>query len=244
MVTKNLVTRVNGSSTAKSMNDYKSQYDSGLIFTVNLDGVVDPQNLAVIVCIADAVSGDVSMTVKEGQSVVGTGTAVLPYDINLVNTVGYTGIGYVVAYLNNTSYSPTLTLDFSNPGNNPVKVSKIIVGNYWSPKYNTNYGAQVGITDLSTVERLQGGDQYAVVGPRYKNMRFDLQYVDESDRNTIFQIAKNVGRSNPIFVSLFPNDSDGHKRQMYSIVGRVVTPPNMTNTMYSMYATSLEIEEI
>lgn len=228
----NKVTQINASSTANSLNDYKSQYDTGTTFTITTSSVTGP--IAVVALLTEAI-GSVTMTVT-GQTAVTEATT----SSFTGQTSGYGGGKYIVSYFTLASGTTSFTVTFSTS----VKVSKFIVGNYWSPKYNTNYGVQVGYEDATTYARLQSGDLYATIAPRNKTLQFDLQYMDESDKFYLFDIIKSVGKTKPMFISIFPGDSDQQKEQMYSIFGRLSTPPNISHIMYTMYSSSLQLEEI
>lgn len=245
IVSKNAVTAVNGLTSAKSLNDYKSQYDTGTSFTLTLDAMYSNSLIAVIVYLAEN-PGNLSMEIRNNNynSQIGQVSGSIPVSYYNVSSppIGYGSGGYFVAYIDPYAFgSPgSIVLLF----NNTVKVSKFIVGPTWSPVYNVGYGVSVGYTDMTTVDRLHGGDQYAVIGPRHKTLRFDLQYVEETDKTYLLELSKIIGRSNTIFISVFPEDNDKAKEQMYSVIGRLLTPPNISYSMYSMYSTSLEIEEI
>lgn len=131
--------------------------------------------------------------------------------------VGQGGGKYVAAYITLPAAATTFTIAFSKT----VKVSRFIIGNYWSPTYNTSFGVQVGYEDLSTTERLQGGDLYTTLGPRYKTINFELSYLTDTDKFKLFDIIKLIGKSRPMFISIFPQDTDKEKEQMYSIYGKL-----------------------
>lgn len=232
IVSNNVVTQVNGSSTAKSLNDYKSQFDTGTTFTITTSALTGP--IAVVAMLTETVSS-VTMTVT-GQTAVTESTT----SSYTGQTVGFGGGKYVAKYFTPTAGTTSFTVTFSSS----VKVSKFIIGNYWSPKYNTGYGVQVSYQDATTYDRLQSGDLYATLAPRNKSLQFDLQYLDESDKFYLFDIIKSVGKSKPVFVSVFPESTDQQKEQMHTIFGRLATPPNITYAMYTMYSSSIQLEEI
>lgn len=232
IVTNNAVTLVGGLSTAKSLNDYKSQFDTGTTFTITTSALTGP---VVIVAMLTEAVGSVTMTVT-GQTAVTESTA----SVFTGQTAGFGGGKYIAKYFTPTAGTTSFTVIFSAS----VKVSRFIIGNYWVPKYNTGYGVQVGYEDASTNERLQGGDLYTTVAPRNKTLQFDLQYLDESDKFQLFDIVRSLGKTKPLFVSVFPEDSDKQKEQMYSMYGKFNSLPNISYAMYSMYSSSIQLEEI
>lgn len=228
----NKVTQVNSSATAKSLNDYKSQFDTGTTFTVTTSSVSGP--VAVVAMLTES-TGSVTMTVT-GQ----TGVTEATTSSFTGQTPGYGGGKYIAKYFTLAAGTTSFTVTFGTA----VKVSKFLVGNYWSPKYNTGYGMQVGYADATSFERLQSGDLYSINAPRNKTLQFDLQYMDESDKFQLFDIIKSIGKTKPLFISLFPQDTDQQKEQMYSIYGRLASPPNIGYVTYTMYSSSLQLEEI
>lgn len=232
IITNNALTQVNATTTAKSLNDYKSQYDTGTTFTLTTTALTGP--IAIVAMLTEAVTA-VTMTVT-GQTAVTESTT----SVFTGQTVGFGGGKYIVKYFTPITGTTSFTVTFSSS----VKVSRFIVGNYWVPKYNTGYGVQIGYNDLSTNERLQGGDVYTTVSPRNKTLQLELQYMDESDKFQLFDIMRSLGKTKPLFVSVFPENTDQQKEQMYSIYGKFNTLSNITHTMYSMYSSSIQLEEI
>lgn len=232
IVTTNLVTSLNGSLIAKSLNDYKSQYDTGTVFTLTTTAVTGP--IAIVAMLSDAV-GTVIMTVSGQSSTTEATTSAFTGQ-----TTGFGGGKYVVKYFTPSSGTTSFTVTFTAP----VSVSKFIIGNYWSPKYNTGYGVQVGFDDTSTSERLQSGDLYTTIFPRNKTMQFGLEHMDESDKFKLFDIFKSIGKTKPLFISIFPENSDQQKEQMYCIYGKLKSLVNITHTMFTMYSSSIDLEEI
>lgn len=234
IVSNNLLTQVNGSTTAKSLNDYKSQTDTNTSFILTTTAVTNSP-LAIIAVIADSV-GPVTMTVVGELPAVTESTT-----SNFTGqTVSSGGVKYVVKYLTPAPGRTSFTVTF--PAS--VKISRFIVGNYWSPKYNTGYGVQVGYEDATVNERLQSGDLYTTISPRNKTLQFDLQYMDETDKFQLFDIYRSVGKARAIFVSVFPQNTDQQKEQMYSIYGKFNSLGNIAHTMFTMYSSSLQLEEI
>lgn len=232
IVTNNALTQVNASTTAKSLNDYKSQFDTGTTFTITTTSLTGP--VVVVAMLTEAV-GSVTMTVT-GQTAVTESTT----SSYTGQTVGFGGGKYIASYFTLSTGTTSFTVTFSSS----VKVSRFIVGNYWSPKYNTGFGVQVGYTDSTAIERLQSGDQYVTLAPRSKTLQFELQYMDESDKFKLFDIVRSLGKTKPMFVSVFPEDDDKEKEQMYSIYGRFNSLSNISYVMYTMYSSSLQFEEV
>lgn len=230
-----LTAATGGLSPSNLLNDYKSQTSTASTFTLttsSLTGVV-----AVVAVLAEDTSS-VTMTVTTSNGS-GTSTESTASNILQASSVGYGGGKYAAVYLSLTAATTSFTITF----NKSVKVSRFLVGNYWSPAYNTSFGIQVGYTDTSTTERLQSGDQYITLGPRHKTLSLSLDYVTDAEKFKLFDIIKVLGKSKPVFVSAFPGDADKEREQMYSIYGRFSSLPSITYAMFTKYTSSLELEE-
>jgi hypothetical protein len=230
IVYNNQVTAVGGSSTAAACNDYKSQFQSGTSFVVTTSSLTG--SIAIVAVLAEDV-GPVTMTVSSSvaentTSASGTTTP----------NVAHGGVKYVALYTT-ANNATSFTISF----NKTVKVSRFIIGKYWSPTHNVGYGVSIGYNENTTVERLQSGDQYIVQLPKNKTLQFELQYLNESDKYQLFDIVRVIGKSKPIFVSVFPGDTYQDKEQMYTIYGRFNTLPNIAHTTYTMYSSSIQLEE-
>jgi hypothetical protein len=228
IVSNNQVTAVGGSATAAACNDYKSQFQTGSSFTVTTSSLTG--SIAVVAVLAEDI-GPVTMTVSGSVSENTTSSNTTP-------NVAFGGVKYVAAYLT-VSGSTSFTVSF----NKSVKISRFIIGKYWSPTHNVGYGVSVGYNDATTIERLQSGDQYVVKQPKSKTLQFDLQYLNEADKFQLFDILRVQGKATPIFVSVFPQDTYQDKEQMYSVYGRFNTLSNIAHTTYTMYSSTIQLEE-
>lgn len=126
-----------------------------------------------------------------------------------------------------------------------VEVSKLIIGNQWSPNYNTSFGLSVDTKDMSSSERTEAGDLLITRGKIYNSLSFDLKWMDKPDRIEFNNLIKTVGTQLPLFVSLFPNNSDDwEKEQMHQIYGYQSQLYSIVHPMFSMYSSQLTIEEM
>lgn len=125
-----------------------------------------------------------------------------------------------------------------------IEVSRLIVGSYWSPKYNTGYGMTSGIKDMSEHVRTQSGDLLTTRGPRYQNLSFDMQWLDSSDRQQLTKLLLGNGMSRPILVSLFPEDTDSERERSHQIYGKMMQAPGISYVNPDIYSVPLELEEV
>lgn len=231
IVHNNRLTQVAGSSTHPTTNDYKSQTSTGSSFTLTTSSVSG--SIAVVAYLPEQ-TGSITMTVTGFPSVT---ESTISATTNLANAYG--GGKYVAVYLTGVSARTSFTVTF----NTSVKVSRFIVGNYWSPQHNIPFGISAGYTDTSSSERLQSGDLYSTLGPRHKTMQFQLEYLTDSDKYEFFSILKSVGKLGCVFVSAFPEDADKAREQMYSIYGKLSNLSGISYAQYTRYTSSVDLEE-
>lgn len=165
----------------------------------------------------------------------------------------YGGGTYARVWLNEAQAATPikyLGIEITDSGNTAgyIEISRLIVGDYWSPTYNTGYGIQAGIKDLSEHLRTESGDLITKRGPRFKTLGFDLQWMRASDRKEITKIFLGNGMPKPLFVSLFPDstgtDEDFQREGMHQIYGKMVQIPGVSYTSYEIYSTNMELEEV
>ena len=142
-----------------------------------------------------------------------------------------------------TGVTITIT-DSANPSGY-IEASRLVLGDYWSPQYNTSFGLTSAPKDLSTNARTESGDLVTTRGIRYNSMRFDLTWLDPSDRAILTKILKANGVGKPLLVSLFPDcTEDFNKEQTYQIFGKLSQLSDINHPMFGIYSSSIDIEEI
>lgn len=129
-----------------------------------------------------------------------------------------------------------------------IEVSRLIVGPYWSPVYNTGYGMTAGIKDLSEHSRTESGDLVTNRGVRFQTLSFDLNWLTQQDRVEMTRILLGNGMPKPLLVSLFPtssgDSSDYERERAHQIYGKLVSIPGISHTILNIYSTNLELEEV
>ena len=163
------------------------------------------------------------------------------------NSYAYGSGTYARAWLpvTQTCASLTVTLNDTNNTAGYVEVSRLIVGDYWTPTYNTSFGLMSAPKSLSSTMRTESGDLVTNRGIQYNTMSFDLTWLTPADRLVFTKIIKSNGINKPLLISLFPDASeDFDKEQTFQIYGKLTQVPDLTHPMFSMYSSKVEIEEI
>jgi hypothetical protein len=163
-----------------------------------------------------------------------------------VNTFAYGGGTYARVYISTgiTACTSISIEIFDNNPNKYIECSRLVVGDYWTPQYNTQYGLSTTVLDNSTNQRTESGDLITNRGIKSNKLNFDMGYLSYTDRDNLLSIMRGAGISKPLFISLFPQDSDSGKERAHQIYGKLSGINAVTHTSLSLYSSSLEIEEI
>jgi hypothetical protein len=142
------------------------------------------------------------------------------------------------------SVSITLITDTNNTAGY-VEASRLVIGDYWSPTYNTSFGLMAAPKSLSTNSRTESGDLVTNRGIQYNTMSFDLTWLNPADRLIFTKIIKSNGINKGLLISLFPDAAEDYdKEQTFQIYGKLTQVPDLTHPMYTMYSSKVDIEEI
>jgi hypothetical protein len=138
-----------------------------------------------------------------------------------------------------------LTLVDTSNTSGYIEISSLLIGDYWSPTYNTEFsGLDVSWEDSSVHKRTQSGNLVTEISTISKRLEFSLSYLTPDDRTSLINIVRQYGMRQPIFVSIFPDDPDNQREQDYQIYGKLEQNPSLQHPMYTIYATQIAITEV
>lgn len=163
-----------------------------------------------------------------------------------VNSYSYGGGTYGRVWLSAQKACTSLLIEISDPNSTDkyIELSRLVIGSYWSPKFNTSFGLSTTFKDLSTHERSVSGDLLTLRGIRYRSMQFDLRWLTPEDRLQFTRILKGNGMSKALAISLFPDNSeDWDKEQSHQIYGKLSQLSDIQHPMFGIYSTTVDIEE-
>lgn len=162
------------------------------------------------------------------------------------NSYAYGGGVYGRVWLSSQYVCTSLLIEITDTNPNKyIEVSRLVIGPYWSPKFNTSFGLSSSMIDLSTSNRTSSGDLVLTRGPRHSTLKFDLNWLTPIDRQAFSNIIKYSGISKPLLISLFPNNSDDYYREKdHQIYGNLVQLPSIQQNIVDMYSSQIDIEEV
>lgn len=161
-----------------------------------------------------------------------------------VNSYGQGGANQVVMYTSVVSVAQMI-LTFVDTSLTYIEVGRVLVGRYWEPSVNVPYGSvTMGMGDDSKHTRSDSGDIFTDVGPRYKTLDFNFQYLPTTDRDNLWRVLRGNGMSTPVFIDVVPGTTDAGDEFIYSIYGKLAKSSAIAMTMFNQYASTLSWTEI
>lgn len=162
------------------------------------------------------------------------------------NAFSYGGGAYARAWISNPANVKKLVIDLVDTGNlaGYLEVSRLVTGIYWEPKIGAEQGATMTVVDTSKHYRNDAGDQMTDRGTRHRKQTFNLPSLDPQDRAKMWEILWGNGMARPVFISIYPNDTDVRLEQTHQLYGKLVTSPVMGTPYFNRQNASLDVEEI
>jgi hypothetical protein len=169
------------------------------------------------------------------------------WDLQLVgvNSFSYGGGTYASVYTPIVAVR-TLVINLVDVDNTLgyVECARLVAGSYWTPVYNPDYGSSATSQDTSKQYRTEAGDLLTDTGTISRKIAINLSKLTPADRAIFWKVIRNVNMSKPVFVSLFPENSDGELEQAHQIYGKLPTLGSVSSSSFNIYSAPLEVEEI
>lgn len=125
-----------------------------------------------------------------------------------------------------------------------VEAGRLVIGEYWSPASNPDYGASMTIMDSSSHYRTDSGELQTQTGLRSRKMPLQLSSLTAADRTALANILRSNGMSGAMLVSLFPQSPDQELERDHTIFGKLSSVAAMSMPYCGTYSVPLEIEEV
>ena len=181
----------------------------------------------------------------------GTVTAVPGYNLDPkqwpqglnANTFAYGGSTKITVWIPNQPSNIRAVLVDISDSSNPVGYidsARLVVGEYWSPQFNIQNGADFQFVDNSEITRRDSGDLVTNRKFVHDTFSFNFSLLPEVDKSRLLQIIRSIGTYKNIFVSLLPEDASAKTAQDSSIYGKR-SNSSIQYQLYSFYAHSMEI---
>lgn len=175
-----------------------------------------------------------------------TSASVFGWDSNLPSAANFGRGGGVYASLFFTGGSvKKIVVDLVDSTNTfgYIEASRLVTGTYWEPTINADYGASIGWNDSSQHTRNDAGDLLTDIKARSKTLTINFSQASATDREALMGIMRN-GIGSPLYISVFPSDTDKNREQDYQIYGKLSQQSQLAIARYATYSTALTIDEI
>lgn len=110
-------------------------------------------------------------------------------------------------------------VDTSNPAGY-IDCARLVVGPYWEPAYNADFGAEFTLVDTTTNERNAAGDLLADAGTVNEMASLSLSWMTPADRTALMALVRNVGTRRNFLLSLFPASPPSALEREHLIYGK------------------------
>ncbi len=156
------------------------------------------------------------------------------------------GHGIAQSWLASPVLASRLVIELIDPCSQSgyIEAGRIVVGDYWSPIDNADYGASVSFVDGSKHYRTDAGDLLTDRGTRHRKQNLSLSAMRSSDRERFWQMVFGGGLARPLFLTLFPESADKLLEQTHSMYCKLAVTPVMTTPFFNRTSAAIELEEI
>lgn len=162
---------------------------------------------------------------------------------NKTSTPDYTDFGFGAA-TKTSVWLPIVVqakkLEITINSNSPIDCSRIICGKYWRSSRQVNNGIELGFIDASEITTTRSGNTYTDRKPIQETMSFDLEYLNDADRQQLQKLMRSWGSNALIYYCVFPDNTNPEITQSYSIYGRN-SQNSLQYQLFSYYSSSLQL---
>jgi len=147
-------------------------------------------------------------------------------------------------------FTPTtvrkLVIDLSDSANlqTYIEATCLMVGAYWEALKNADYGANAQPMDTTVNYRTDAGDLLSQQRPRHAKLSVPMNKLDPTDSANLWDIVRANGIGYPLFVSLFPNDTDAALERRHHMICKLVATPVMALPSFRITTATLEFESV
>ena len=125
-----------------------------------------------------------------------------------------------------------------------LEISRLVAGNYWSPQYNAEYGAQLLPQDSTENYRTGAGELKSTVGTIHDGISINLAHLTPADRARFMRILRENGKGKAMLFSLFPENPDPLLEQDHMLYGKASNIDAVATPYFETYSAPLQIEGI
>jgi len=133
-------------------------------------------------------------------------------------------------------------VDAANPAGY-LQAKRLLIGPYFEPGVNVDYGLQLYWEDNSEQRRTQGGSLRTDARVRFRVLNGQLGHLTDAERAVALETLRQIGLRTETFISVFPGAGSALERD-YSLLGKFTRMPQFTNGQPSSHQAQLTFEEV
>lgn len=133
--------------------------------------------------------------------------------------------------------------DVDNP-DGYIEIGRLFLARGWTPAINYAYGADFGYQDITPVDRSLSGAEYFDIRPKFRVMKFGLEYIEDKDTYSFaLDLQRVAGISGEVLI--IPDGGENLSRQpLISYLGRLNQLTPIAQTQPTAYNVSFEVKEL
>lgn len=138
-----------------------------------------------------------------------------------------------------------MRLDMDDAGNPTgyVQAGRLVAGPAWQPSINLQLGWSIEQVDPSQKARSRGGQTYVDVQPRYRRLRFTVDFLGRDEMfGNAYELERLKGVGGDLLVMIDPDDLQ--HRHRHTVYGQLAESAPITNPVLGRFAKSFVIEEL
>jgi hypothetical protein len=164
------------------------------------------------------------------------------YDFGVSSNDPFAGSWPYWLWFTETAAFRSVKISFANIPGTYLQASRIFVGKHLEVLRDPAFGATLGWTDLTDRNRSRGGSLRSNVGPSWRVMQMDLNYVRESERAAWLDVVRYCGTGRDFVWSVFP--LDGTRLERDHIVNAKFSSLDAIGRQAKYLTKRLQVEEV
>jgi len=132
--------------------------------------------------------------------------------------------------------------DAANPAGY-LEMKRLLMGNYFEPLVNVEYGLNLQWQDNSTQFRTQGNSIRTDNMALFRVLQGRLPALTQGERATFMEMTRQVALRTEVFMSVFPTVGGSLERD-HAMLGKFTSMPNVLHSEFSSYKSDLTFEEV
>ncbi len=124
-----------------------------------------------------------------------------------------------------------------------IQIKRLLIGPYFEPDVNFEYGFKLSWMDNSDQVRTQGGSLRTDNRVMYRALVGKLPAIKTSERAVWMDILRQIGKRSETFISVYP-EAGGALERDHAILGKFTEMPDNTTGTPSSYSSNIVFEEV